>query len=86
MRKGNKLQLAALLAVGLLTVAGFVGCAGTGGGQPAAEQKGADKMPAHQDDAKLSHDYRTFMAGGETKYGQIGDSYTADLVLYLAGN
>ena len=25
-------------------------------------------------------------AGGETSYGQIGDSYTADLVMYLAGN
>lgn len=32
------------------------------------------------------HDYRTFMTGGEVKYGQIGDSYTADLVMYLAGN
>ncbi|MEA1889047.1 MAG: substrate-binding domain-containing protein [Pseudomonadota bacterium] len=33
-----------------------------------------------------SHDYRTFMTGGEIKYGQIEDSYTADLVMYLAGN
>ncbi len=32
------------------------------------------------------HDYRTYMANGEVKYGQIGDSYTADLVMYLAGN
>ncbi len=30
-------------------------------------------------------DYRTF-TGGEVKYGQIGDSYTAELVMYLAGN
>jgi ABC-type molybdate transport system substrate-binding protein len=37
-------------------------------------------------DAGLGHDYRTFMAGGDIKYGQIGDSYTADLVMYLAGN
>ncbi len=32
------------------------------------------------------HDYRTFMSSGEIRYGQIGDSYTADLVMYLAGN
>ena len=32
------------------------------------------------------HDYRTFLNDGEVKYGQIGDSYKADLVMYLAGN
>jgi ABC-type molybdate transport system substrate-binding protein len=32
------------------------------------------------------HDYRTFMSNGEIRYGQTGDSYTADLVMYLAGN
>jgi len=32
------------------------------------------------------HDYRTFISGGEVKYGLIGDSYKADLVMYLAGN
>ncbi len=32
------------------------------------------------------HDYRTFMTGGEVKYGQVEDSYSADLVMYLAGN
>jgi ABC-type molybdate transport system substrate-binding protein len=37
-------------------------------------------------DAGLGHDYRTFITGGDIKYGQIGDSYTADLVMYLAGN
>jgi ABC-type molybdate transport system substrate-binding protein len=32
-------------------------------------------------------DYRTFFhANGEITYGAIGDSYTADLVMYLAGN
>jgi ABC-type molybdate transport system substrate-binding protein len=31
-------------------------------------------------------DYRTFHANGEITYGAIGDSYTADLVMYLAGN
>ena len=77
MKRANKLQIAALLAAGLL-----VGCAGTGGG----EEKGSDKKAAHADDAGLGHDYRTFMAGGDVKYGQIGDSYTAELVMYLAGN
>lgn len=31
-------------------------------------------------------DYRTLHADGRVDYGRIGDSYTADLVLYLAGN
>ena len=31
-------------------------------------------------------DYRTFHQGGKVEYGKIGDSYTSDLVLYLAGN
>ncbi|WP_455220502.1 molybdate ABC transporter substrate-binding protein [Kaarinaea lacus] len=53
-----------------------------------AEMTGADKQPAHakEDEAGLGHDYRTFLPGGEVKYGQIGDSYTAELVMYLAGN
>jgi ABC-type molybdate transport system substrate-binding protein len=38
------------------------------------------------DDAGKSHDYRTFYSDGKIDYGKIGDSYTADLVLYLAGN
>ncbi len=37
-------------------------------------------------DAGHGHDYRTFHANGEIEYGQIGDSYTSDLVMYLAGN
>jgi molybdenum ABC transporter molybdate-binding protein len=32
------------------------------------------------------HDYRTFMSNGEVKFGQIEDSYTSELVMYLAGN
>jgi len=36
------------------------------------------------DDAQK--DYRTFSTGGDIAYGQIGDSYTAELVMYLAGN
>jgi ABC-type molybdate transport system substrate-binding protein len=41
---------------------------------------------AKSDDAGLGHDYRTFHSNGNIDYGQIGDSYTADLVMYLAGN
>jgi ABC-type molybdate transport system substrate-binding protein len=37
-------------------------------------------------DAGLDHDYRTFHVDGKIQYGEIGDSYTADLVMYLAGN
>ena len=42
--------------------------------------------PMAKKDAGHGHDYRTFLTGGEIKYGQIGDSYTAELVMYLAGN
>ncbi|MBI3777013.1 MAG: substrate-binding domain-containing protein [Gammaproteobacteria bacterium] len=31
-------------------------------------------------------DYRTFYSDGKVDLGKIGDSYTADLVMYLAGN
>ena len=37
-------------------------------------------------DSGLGHDYRTFHSNGKIDYGNIGDSYTADLVMYLAGN
>lgn len=37
-------------------------------------------------DAGQGHDYRTFHSDGKIDYGNIGDSYTADLVMYLAGN
>lgn len=37
-------------------------------------------------DAGLGHDYRTFHSGGNIDYGNVKDSYTADLVMYLAGN
>ena len=44
-------------------------------------------MPAlAQDKAGLNKDYRTFHADGSIAYGEIGDSYTSDLVMYLAGN
>lgn len=38
------------------------------------------------ENAGHNRDYRTFHADGRVDYGKIGDSYTADLVLYLAGN
>lgn len=34
----------------------------------------------------LNKDYRTFKADGTIAYGQISDSYNAELVMYLAGN
>jgi len=37
-------------------------------------------------DAGHGHDYRTFHSDGSIVYEEIGDSYTADLVMYLAGN
>lgn len=38
------------------------------------------------EDAGEGHDYRTFHADGKVDYGKIGDSYSSDLVMYLAGN
>ena len=38
------------------------------------------------EDAGHSQDYRTFNTGGAIEYGNIADSYTAELVMYLAGN
>ena len=37
-------------------------------------------------DAGHGKDYRTFHTSGEIDYGSVADSYTADLVMYLAGN
>ncbi len=37
-------------------------------------------------DAGHDNDYRTFQQDGKITYGNIGNSYTADLVMYLAGN
>ncbi|MGD8558635.1 MAG: substrate-binding domain-containing protein [Gammaproteobacteria bacterium] len=37
-------------------------------------------------DAGYGHDYRTFHANGDITYGRIEDSYSAELVMYLAGN
>jgi len=41
---------------------------------------------AESGDAGHGADYRTFHADGNVTYGEIGDSYTSDLVMYLAGN
>ncbi len=38
------------------------------------------------EDAGQGHDYRTFHSDGKIDFGKIGDSYKADLVMYLAGN
>jgi ABC-type molybdate transport system substrate-binding protein len=45
---------------------------------------GAPAMAAK--DAGHGHDYRTFHTNGSIDYGEIGDSYNSDLVMYLAGN
>jgi hypothetical protein len=37
-------------------------------------------------DAGHGHDYRTFHVDGNIDFGNIGDSYKSDLVMYLAGN
>jgi len=47
---------------------------------------GGSAYAQKKDDAGLGHDYRTFTAGGGIAYGQIADSYTADLTIYVAGN
>ena len=69
--KNSKLSLCLLLS---LCVAFLSACAGLGG------------QKSEESDADYSHDYRTFFDGGNIQYGYIRDSYTADLVMYLAGN
>jgi len=46
----------------------------------------AVQAEATKDKAGLGHDYRTFYQDGKVDYGNINDSYNADLVMYLAGN
>ena len=43
-------------------------------------------VAAKSGDAGHGNDYRTFHAGSEVEYGSIENSYTAELVMYLAGN
>jgi len=47
---------------------------------------GAAGATMAEKDAGQHNDYRTFHQGGKVDYGKIGDSYSADLVMYLAGN
>lgn len=54
--------------------------------KPVAAMPATPEVPVKKNDAGQNHDYRTFLPNGEIKYGQIGDSYTAELVMYLAGN
>jgi len=44
------------------------------------------QVSAEIDDDGHGNDYRTFHTNGEVEYGAIENSYTADLVMYLAGN
>jgi ABC-type molybdate transport system substrate-binding protein len=46
----------------------------------------AGPVMAQAADAGHGDDYRTFHTNGEVEYGSVADSYTSDLVLYLAGN
>ena len=43
-------------------------------------------VQAEAEDAGHGKDYRTFHSNGEIEFGSIEDSYTSDLVMYLAGN
>lgn len=52
----------------------------------ASKNTGQSKSTSHSKDAGHGHDYRTFHTNGKIDYGEIGDSYTSDLVMYLAGN
>jgi len=44
------------------------------------------QVSAKTDDAGHGKDYRTFHTDGTVEYGSIENSYTSDLVMYLAGN
>jgi len=46
----------------------------------------APMLCAETEDAGHGKDYRTFHSDGSVVMGSIADSYTADLVMYLAGN
>ncbi len=57
------------------------------GGNPCGKNPcGKDMMVHKKGDGGHGKDYRTFHADGKIDMGQIGDSYKADLVMYLAGN
>lgn len=46
----------------------------------------ATQAMAETSDAGHGKDYRTFHTDGKVEYGSIENSYTSDLVMYLAGN
>ena len=46
----------------------------------------AGQAMAEAKDAGHGKDYRTFHTNGDVEFGSVDDSYTADLVMYLAGN
>jgi ABC-type molybdate transport system substrate-binding protein len=46
----------------------------------------AGQALAEAKDAGHGKDYRTFHTNGDVEFGSVDDSYTADLVMYLAGN
>jgi len=71
MKSINKILGTMLIATGL-----GLGCA----------SQGITATTAKKADAGHGHDYRTFHVDGNIDYGQIGDSYNSDLVMYLAGN
>lgn len=73
-------QIFAIIALAI-TVVALGACTPAGG-----MKMGGKKMSGGKKDAGHNKDYRTFMTGGKIGYGQIGDSYTAELVMYLAGN
>ena len=50
------------------------------------EAVGGAETAKKTEDAGHGKDYRTFHASGEVEYGSVEDSYTSDLVMYLAGN
>lgn len=83
-----------LLSTTLLSISLIAGCANM---QSSHENMGdsyeemdsgyGNMDNSHQKkDAGHGHDYRTFHSNGNIDYGNIADSYTAELVMYLAGN
>jgi len=73
-----------MLIVSVLALTLLSGCKLWPWKKSAAKDKQAAK--SQKKDAGHAKDYRTFYADGRIDYGKIGDSYSADLVMYLAGN
>lgn len=53
---------------------------------PGLVNTAAAAAAAQDDEAGHEKDYRTFHSDGKVDFGKVGDSYSADLVMYLAGN